>query len=108
MIGPRFPELLAAAQGGDEQAFAVLWRNLQPAVLRYFLVVAKEAAEDLAADTWMAVIGGLGRFRGEERALRGLGVHPGPPPSHRLAPPSRTPANRVGSGCGAERVAGTG
>jgi RNA polymerase sigma-70 factor, ECF subfamily len=70
MIGPRFPELLAAARGGDEQAFAVLWRELQPAVLRYFQVVAAPAAEDLAADTWMAVIGGLGRFRGEERAFR--------------------------------------
>jgi RNA polymerase sigma-70 factor (ECF subfamily) len=70
MIGPRFPELLAGAQGGDEQAFAVLWRDLQPAVLRYFRVAAAPAAEDLAADTWLAVIGGLGRFRGEERAFR--------------------------------------
>jgi RNA polymerase sigma-70 factor, ECF subfamily len=70
MIGPLFPELLAAAQGGDEQAFAVLWRDLQPAVLRYFQVVAAEAAEDLAADTWVSVIRGLGRFRGEERAFR--------------------------------------
>jgi RNA polymerase sigma-70 factor, ECF subfamily len=59
MIGLRFPELLVAAQGGDEQAFAVLWRDLQPAVLRYFQVAAAEAAEDLAADTWMSVIGGL-------------------------------------------------
>jgi RNA polymerase sigma-70 factor (ECF subfamily) len=70
MIGLRFPELLVAAQGGDEQAFAVLWRDLQPAVLRYLLVAAAEAAEDLAADTWMWVIGGLGRFGGDERAFR--------------------------------------
>jgi RNA polymerase sigma-70 factor (ECF subfamily) len=70
LIGPGFPELLVAAQGGDEQAFAVLWRDLQPAVLRYFQVVAAETAEDLAADTWMAVIGGLGRFRGDERAFK--------------------------------------
>jgi hypothetical protein len=46
-MGLRFRDLLAAAQGGDEQAFAVLWRDLQPAVLRYHQVVAaKEAAED--------------------------------------------------------------
>jgi RNA polymerase sigma-70 factor, ECF subfamily len=70
MIGPPFPDLLVAAQGGDEQAFAVLWRELQPAVLRYFQVAAKEAAEDLAADTWVSVIRGLGRFRGGERAFR--------------------------------------
>jgi RNA polymerase sigma-70 factor (ECF subfamily) len=70
MIGPLFPELLAAAQGGDERAFAVLWRDLQPAVLRYFQVTAAEAAEDLAADSWVSVIRGLGRFRGDERAFR--------------------------------------
>ena len=51
MIGPSFPAVLAAAQGGDEQAFAVLWRDLQPAVLRYLRVAAPIAAEDLAADT---------------------------------------------------------
>lgn len=39
-------------------------------MLRYFQVVAQEAAEDLAADTWLSVIRGLGRFRGEERAFR--------------------------------------
>ena len=38
MFVPLFPELLAAARGGDEQAFAALWRDLQPAVLRYFRV----------------------------------------------------------------------
>jgi RNA polymerase sigma-70 factor, ECF subfamily len=70
MIGPRFPALLAAAQGGDEQAFAVLWRDLQPAVLRYFQVAAKAAAEDLAADTWVSVIRRLERFRGGERDFR--------------------------------------
>jgi RNA polymerase sigma-70 factor (ECF subfamily) len=70
VLGSSFPEQLAAAQGGDEQAFAVLWRDLQPALLRYLRVAAREAAEDLAADTWVSVIRGLGRFRGDERAFR--------------------------------------
>jgi len=70
MLESSFPELLAAAQGGDEQAFAVLWRHLQPAVLRYFRVAAAEVAEDLAADIWVSVIGGLDGFRGDERAFR--------------------------------------
>jgi RNA polymerase sigma-70 factor (ECF subfamily) len=70
MIGPSFPGLLAAAQSGDEQAFAVLWRDLQPAVLRYLRVAAPAAAEDLAADTWISVIRGLGRFRGDEQNFR--------------------------------------
>src|ERR671924_747287 len=36
MVGPLFPELLVAAQGGDERAFAVLWRGPQPARPRLF------------------------------------------------------------------------
>jgi RNA polymerase sigma-70 factor (ECF subfamily) len=70
VLGSSFPELLAAAQGGDEQAFALLWRDLQPALLRYLRVAAREVAEDLAADTWVSLIRGLGRFRGDERAFR--------------------------------------
>jgi RNA polymerase sigma-70 factor, ECF subfamily len=70
MIGPSFPQLLAAAQAGDERAFAVLWRELQPAVLRYLRVAAPPAAEDLAAETWVSVIRGLGRFRGDEQDFR--------------------------------------
>jgi RNA polymerase sigma-70 factor (ECF subfamily) len=70
MTGPSFPAVLVAAQGGDEQAFAVLWRELQPAVLRYLRVAAPAAAEDLAADTWVSVIRGFGRFRGDEREFR--------------------------------------
>jgi RNA polymerase sigma-70 factor (ECF subfamily) len=70
MLGSSFPELLAAAQGGDEQAFAVLWRDLQPALVRYFQVVAPQVAEDLAAETWLAVIRRLQQFRGDERAFR--------------------------------------
>jgi RNA polymerase sigma-70 factor (ECF subfamily) len=64
--------VLAAAQCGDERAFAGLWRDLQPAVLRYLRVAAPAAAEDLAADTWMSVIRGLARFRGDEAGFRAL------------------------------------
>jgi RNA polymerase sigma-70 factor, ECF subfamily len=70
MTGPSFAAVLAAAQRGDQQAFAVLWRDLQPAVLRYLQVAAPVAAEDLAADTWISVIRGLGRFRGDEQHFR--------------------------------------
>jgi RNA polymerase sigma-70 factor, ECF subfamily len=70
MIGLSFPALLVAVQGGDEQAFAVLWRELQPAVLRYLRLAAADAAEDLAADTWVSVIRGLGRFQGDEQQFR--------------------------------------
>jgi RNA polymerase sigma-70 factor, ECF subfamily len=70
MIGPSFPTVLDAAQRGDEQAFVELWRDLQPAVLRYLRVAAPAMAEDLAADTWVSVVRRLGQFTGDERAFR--------------------------------------
>ena len=35
MIGPSFEAVLDAAADGDELAFRALWRDLQPALLRY-------------------------------------------------------------------------
>ncbi len=70
MIGPSFPVVLKAAAGGDEDAFRRLWYDLQPRLLRYFRVIAPGAAEDLAGETWLAVIGAIGRFQGSEPAFR--------------------------------------
>jgi RNA polymerase sigma-70 factor (ECF subfamily) len=70
VIGADFGEFLAAAAAGDERAFATLWRDLQPGLLRYLQVVAPGSAEDIASETWVDVVRGLGRFRGEERAFR--------------------------------------
>ena len=70
MIGTDFPAVLRAAVGGDEDAFGVLWYDLQPRLLRYFSVIAPGAAEDLASETWLAVIRAIGRFQGDEAAFR--------------------------------------
>jgi RNA polymerase sigma-70 factor, ECF subfamily len=70
MIGPEFPAVLEAATRGDEEAFGRLWRDLQPRLLRYFMVAVPAAAEDLASETWLAVARSLGRFRGNEPAFR--------------------------------------
>jgi RNA polymerase sigma-70 factor, ECF subfamily len=70
MIGPDFPDVLGAAARGDEDAFGRLWRDLQPPLLRYFAVVSKTLAEDLASETWLGVIRGLDRFQGNEPAFR--------------------------------------
>ena len=71
MVGPEFGRLLAAAQRGDEQAFAALYRDAQPVLLRYLRVAADPGtAEDVAAETWLSVVRGLGRFRGDEQAWR--------------------------------------
>jgi RNA polymerase sigma-70 factor, ECF subfamily len=70
VIGQEFEGVLAAAQGGNEAAFSRLWRDGNPALLRYLRIVAPELAEDVAADTWLQVVRGLAGFRGDERAWR--------------------------------------
>jgi RNA polymerase sigma-70 factor, ECF subfamily len=70
MIGLTFPAVLTAAAGGDEDAFGMLWHDLQPRLVRYFRVIAPGAAEDLASETWLAVIKVIDRFQGGEAAFR--------------------------------------
>jgi RNA polymerase sigma-70 factor (ECF subfamily) len=70
MIGPSFEAVLAAATDGDELAFGVLWRDLQPALLRYLNALAPGSGEDLASETWLRVVRALGSFTGDERAFR--------------------------------------
>ena len=69
MIGAAFSVTLASAQGGDETAFACLFRDVQPALLRYLRVITPEA-EDVAGETWLQVVKGLPGFRGGEEAFR--------------------------------------
>ncbi len=64
-----FGEVLRAAKNGDEEAFAFLWREFQPGLLRYLKVKAAPAAEDLAADTWLRVIRALRSFEGDQNAF---------------------------------------
>jgi RNA polymerase sigma-70 factor (ECF subfamily) len=70
VIGDGFAALLAAAQDGSEAAFSQLWRDGNPALLRYLRVLAPEAADDIAAETWVQVVRGLPAFRGDEQAWR--------------------------------------
>jgi RNA polymerase sigma-70 factor, ECF subfamily len=70
LIGVTFAARLAEAQSGDEAAFTCLFRDVQPALLRYLRVVAPEAAEDVAGDTWLRVVADLARFTGGEEAFR--------------------------------------
>ncbi len=71
VLGEGFPEVLRAAAAGDEAAFAALWRDIQPALLRYLWVAAGDAAEDLASDVWLEVARRLGQFNGGENEFRG-------------------------------------
>jgi len=70
VIGEEFASLLAAAQGGSEADFSLLWRDTNPALLRYLRVIAPGAEEDIAAEAWLQVVRGLRSFRGDEQAWR--------------------------------------
>ncbi len=71
VIGAAFGTVLAGAQDGDEEAFARLFRDVQPGLLGYLRVIAPGGAEDVAGETWLGVVSGLAGFRGDENAFRG-------------------------------------
>jgi RNA polymerase sigma-70 factor (ECF subfamily) len=68
--GGGFGDLLAGARRGDERAFACLWRDLNPGLVRYLRVVSAGDADDIAAETWISVIRSLSRFDGDEEHWR--------------------------------------
>ena len=65
-----FEAALAAAQAGEDWAVAVLFRDLQPRLLRFLRSQEPRVADDLAAETWLAVATGLAAFNGDEQGFR--------------------------------------
>ena len=61
---------LRRAQAGDETAFGVLWAVLQPTLLRFLRSRGVTSPEDVASETWLAVIKGLRTFQGDADAFR--------------------------------------
>jgi RNA polymerase sigma-70 factor (ECF subfamily) len=62
-----FPALLAGAQAGDDDAVRALYTDLHPRLLRFLVASEPRAADDLAAEVWLGVAQGIGRFEGERR-----------------------------------------
>jgi RNA polymerase sigma-70 factor (ECF subfamily) len=69
--GPDLLAALKAAQRGDEDAFRVLYRAIQPGLLRYLRVLVREDAEDIASEAWLQIARGLASFRGDVDGFRG-------------------------------------
>lgn len=59
------------AQLGDEEAFAQVYRLVQPGLLGYVRGLVGDDAEDVAADAWLEIARDLGRFRGDGGGFRG-------------------------------------
>lgn len=70
MAPTEFQACLAAAQSGDEAAFVELFRSVQPALLRYLTTLGGGLAEDVASETWVNVVRGLPKFKGDEKGWR--------------------------------------
>ncbi|WP_433326736.1 RNA polymerase sigma factor [Spirillospora sp. CA-294931] len=62
---------LQAAQAGDSEAFRLLYRDLQPRLLRYLRALVSTEAEDVAADAWLQIARDLGSFSGDYDRFRG-------------------------------------
>ncbi|MFB7113291.1 RNA polymerase sigma factor [Streptomyces sp. NPDC056291] len=62
---------VARAQEGDEEAFAVAYRLVQPGLLGYVRGLVGEDAEDVASEAWLEIARDLGRFRGDGAGFRG-------------------------------------
>ena len=68
---PEIDAAIRAAQQGDEAAFRVLFRHLQPRLLRYLTGLVGAEAEDVAADAWLQIARDLGSFHGDADHFRG-------------------------------------
>ncbi len=67
-----FDATIAAARRGDAAAITRLYRAHQPRLLRVLRSEIGDAADDVASQTWLEVVGALGRFEGDEGGFRAL------------------------------------
>jgi RNA polymerase sigma-70 factor (ECF subfamily) len=66
--------LTAAVEGarhGDSESFRILYREIQPRLLRYLNYLVGSEAEDIASETWLQATRDLGKFRGSDGDFRG-------------------------------------
>ncbi|MFJ9695796.1 RNA polymerase sigma factor [Kitasatospora sp. NPDC101183] len=70
-------EAVRAAQGGSEEAFRLLFRTVQPGLLRYLRVLVggrpedAQDAEDIASEAWLQIARDLRGFSGDGDGFRG-------------------------------------
>jgi RNA polymerase sigma-70 factor (ECF subfamily) len=68
------PDLAAAlddARRGDESGFGLLYRSIQPALLRYVTTIVGADAEDVTAEAWLQIARDIRDFSGDLDKFRG-------------------------------------
>ena len=60
-----FDEVIAGAGSGDPGAIEELFRELHPRLLRFLRSQENRAADDIAAEVWLAVAKGIAHFEGD-------------------------------------------
>jgi RNA polymerase sigma-70 factor (ECF subfamily) len=68
---PDLSTAISCAKAGDEDAFGVLYRDIQPRMLRYLRALVGADAEDVASETWLNVARDLSQFDGDSDGFRG-------------------------------------
>jgi len=69
-IGPRFPQVLSAASEGADWAWAELYRDVSPALLRYLRSQGAIDPEDCLGECFVHMVRRLTAFTGDEAAFR--------------------------------------
>jgi RNA polymerase sigma-70 factor, ECF subfamily len=59
------------AQKGDQEAFRLIYRTIQPGLVRYLRGLVGEDAEDVASEAWAQVARDLASFSGDGDGFRG-------------------------------------
>jgi RNA polymerase sigma-70 factor (ECF subfamily) len=62
---------LRRARAGDEDGFRLLYRDIQPRLLRYLRALVGADAEDVASEAWLQVARDLHTFSGDWDGFRG-------------------------------------
>lgn len=61
---------VTAAVAGDEDAFGVLYNEVQPGLLRYLRVLVGQDAEDVASETWLQIARDIRWYAGKTTRFR--------------------------------------
>lgn len=73
-VRARHATVLDSVRAGDPGAFAQLYRDTQPRLLRYAVLLVGQDAEDVTAEAWLQIARDLPRFVGDVQAFRGWAV----------------------------------